>query len=93
MAKYVGGSAWIREDTIPLKNIELQSAVPDMDLSAFEGNGIDQVNKGINLLTQQLCNDEEEAEDQKRNLKGKTFFNIFSLRRLRTQLLAWVYKK
>ena len=43
-----------------------------MDLSVFEGDGIDQVNKGISLLTQQLCNDDEEAEDQKRNLKGES---------------------
>ena len=30
-----GGSQWIREDVIHLKNIELQAEMPPMDLSVF----------------------------------------------------------
>ena len=30
-----GGSQWIREDIIHLKNIELQAEMPPMDLSVF----------------------------------------------------------
>ena len=34
-----GGSQWIQEDVIHLKNIELQAEMPPMDLSVFHGEG------------------------------------------------------
>lgn len=47
-----GGSEWILEDTINLKNIELQREVPNMDMSAYDQSKQDRLQRFAKNLYQ-----------------------------------------
>ncbi len=63
-----GGAEWILEDTLSLKNIEIQSALPSMDAAdnGFEGK------RHLDKFAQHFQQDQD-GEELKKNLKGKEY--------------------
>ena len=78
-----GGAEWILEDTISLKNIEVQPELPPMDLDAFAGERGERRQDHLNRFTQQFMEDLD-GEDVRRNVKGTRLPRIFSLLLLRS---------
>ena len=65
-----GGSEWILEDTISLRNIEIQPEIPAMDLKIYEnGSMANKTQESLNKFAQHFSNDLD-GEDLRRNLKG-----------------------
>eukprot|EP00094_Tigriopus_californicus_P002839 TCALIF_02737-PA protein Name:"Similar to DMXL1 DmX-like protein 1 (Homo sapiens)" AED:0.22 eAED:0.22 QI:0/0.72/0.68/1/1/1/19/158/2211 len=60
-----GGSEWIVEDTISLKNIEIQPEIPAMDMSVFSSTRQSNLDK----ITQHF-QDDQDGEEMKKNLQG-----------------------
>jgi hypothetical protein len=72
-----GGSEWILEDVINLKNIELHADLPPMDLSVFNGNSSsnNKVQEHMHKFAQQLHDDvdgnsNDTSNAEKQHLKG-----------------------
>lgn len=53
-----GGSEWVLEDTISLKNIELQPEIPQMDMTVYEGGQ----RQKLSRLTQHFHDDRDHSE-------------------------------
>ncbi len=78
-----GGSEWLREDTIALKNIELQPEMPPVDLDGLMGGKRQQ--ESISRLAQHFgavsgavgTEEYEDAEDRKRNIRGTYLSNQY----------------
>ena len=64
-----GGSEWMLEDTISLKNIEVQPELPPMNLDAYAGEHAEKRQDHLNRFTQQFIEDLD-GEDVRRNVKG-----------------------
>ena len=60
-----GGSQWIREDVIHLKNIELQAEMPPMDLSVFNQEHGSKVTEKMHKFAQQMTDELENSESHK----------------------------
>ena len=71
-----GGSEWIREDTISLKNIEIGAEMPQVDMSVYDRASKRQSH--LNKFTQQFQEDLD-GEDVRRNLKGGVHNQLFYL--------------
>lgn len=72
-----GGSQWIREDVIHLKNIELQAEMPPMDLSVFNQTpsaANSKVTEKMHKFAQRMTEDLDNSESSK--VKGKLHSNI-----------------
>ena len=66
-----GGSEWILEDTISLRNIEIQPEIPAMDLKIYEnGSMANKTQESLQKFAQHFT-DDMDGEDLRRNLKGK----------------------
>lgn len=66
-----GGAEWILEDTISLKNIEIQANVPAMDMTIYEdGSQANRRQESVNKVALHFA-DDVDGEDVKRNLKGR----------------------
>ena len=70
-----GGSQWIREDVIHLKNIELQAEMPPMDLTVFNQTSTE-VTEKMHKFAQQMTDDLDNSESSK--VKGKPL-NLLTL--------------
>ena len=74
-----GGSEWIKEDVIHLKNIEMQAEMPPMDLSVFSGESHGgKVQDQMHRFAQQLRTDHEDHAG-KHHLKGEIFYSRFQV--------------
>ena len=72
-----GGSEWIKEDVIHLKNIEMQAEMPPMDLSVFSGESHGgKVQDQMHRFAQQMRTDHEDHAG-KHHLKGEQFYFFF----------------
>lgn len=67
-----GGSEWILEDTISLRNIEILPEIPAMDLKIYEdGSVANRTQESLNKFANHFS-DDLDGEDMRRNLKGDT---------------------
>ena len=65
-----GGSDWIREDVIHLKNIELRPELPDMDLSVYDDTDKSKIQEQMQKFAKKLTEDVEKQQSNKASLKG-----------------------
>lgn len=68
-----GGSEWIREDVIHLKNIELQPEIPPMDLSVFgkeQHQSSSKIQDQMHKFAQQIADEADGQPETKQRLKG-----------------------